>query len=492
MKVRFSALAATLVVLSLIFLTCLCPCREVSALKFEKYAVYYGPPKVARLSKFDLVIIETQHYTSEQIQLLKGYCKVVAYLSPVAIGGWEWWADEVDESWVIGYDPTWNEHILNISDPSFQTFLLERVVPHYVSLNVDGLFIDNVDLAIYYGMSAGIIQFLKNLKLQFPNLLVIQNRGFEIVDYTKEYVDGFMFESFGSTWYSANGQIRYKIIKGSDYEWMIAQANKLRRISMETGAIVLALGYASPNSALNDDPNILSYVYNLSWSYGFISYVSTVYLDQVYLWNISFPCPGNWENFNMLEDDGYEALIEEIELESLNIRGVGYLISENTLHLRSSYEAEITFPTSDLAWTYIVYINSRPGGIYSGWDYMAIVNMTKSKAKAYLTDFSSNTVEIQFEIDEKTLTLHIPLNTLDIQGEQLSLKWETVRIGANGLHQKIDDTSIYQITVEKQHQPPPQQPEKPMESLPIYWMVFALASIAIAILLIALVLRKRG
>ena len=108
MRAHLSALAlATILILT--FFTHSCLWGRVSALKLEKYAVYYGPPKVARLSKFDLVIIETQHYTSDQIQLLKGYCKVVAYLSPAAIGGWEWWADEVDESWVIGYDPTWNE-----------------------------------------------------------------------------------------------------------------------------------------------------------------------------------------------------------------------------------------------------------------------------------------------------------------------------------------------------------------------------------------------
>jgi endo-alpha-1,4-polygalactosaminidase (GH114 family) len=82
-----------------------------------------------------------------------------------------------------------------------------------ISKGMDGVFLDTLDWLDYYRDDAslyarllnGYKEFLKKLKAKYPELLIIQNRGFycyEKVSY--KYIDGILWENFSSPYLSEN------------------------------------------------------------------------------------------------------------------------------------------------------------------------------------------------------------------------------------------------------------------------------------------------
>ena len=253
--------------------------------RISSFVVYYGDDRVEELRMFDLAILSP--LLEEEIVELNNYGVItIGYVSLTTVGGWEPWAKNVSDDLVVGSYVEWGEKIVNACDCRWEKILLNQAIPYILGKGFKGVFLDNLDMVDNYPfMKNCVIKLVKDIRKKYPNVIIVVNRGFTIVEDIAPYVDAVLFEDFG-TFYDFSKK-QYLKWSGSDYVWMINVAEKLRKLSMKYGIIVLALGYADLNNKtmLNE---YCEYVSNLASKYGFVSYVGNIYLNKVNTVYLSF------------------------------------------------------------------------------------------------------------------------------------------------------------------------------------------------------------
>lgn len=186
-------------------------------LKVSDYKIFYGTPTgkiLDEMRKFDLVIIETHEYTSEQIKAIQQDGTIVlGYLSVMELETWnESLVKKVEVSDYLFVDKKkryiskWDTYLMDLSSKHYQELLLTDARKHILNKGVDGIFIDTAgDIDDYFYkdeqmkqmLRDGYRQLLISLKQQNPEILVVQNWGFDTYKTTtKNLVNGIMWENF--------------------------------------------------------------------------------------------------------------------------------------------------------------------------------------------------------------------------------------------------------------------------------------------------------
>jgi len=249
---------------------------EHRLISVSNYAVYYGDFDV-NLTKFDLVITSPL-YLSEEVALLKNSSIVVAYLSLTTISGWEPWAENVSEDLIIGYDPDWDEYIINVSDPRWEKIVL-NVVEWFLSKGYSGVFLDNVDMVEDYpSLNWSVIEIMGKIRKTYRGAIIVQNRGFAVLNITSKYIDLLLFEDFGSLYDFEQGT--YRKFNEEEMRWLRKTALWIKQLSDKYKFKVLALGYANMSN-LEQLSEIEEYTNQLASEYDFIPYVADLYLDKL-------------------------------------------------------------------------------------------------------------------------------------------------------------------------------------------------------------------
>ena len=247
--------------------------------KIENFVVYYGSDKIDVISKFDLAILSPLLSKNNIRKLNDQGVITIGYISLTTIGGWEPWVKNVTKDIIIGRYSQWGENIINVSSTKWHKIVLEVAIPYILDKGFRGVFLDNLDMVDRYPwMKNGIINLVKTIRQEYPNVIIIVNRGFTIIDSIAPYIDAVLFECFG-TYYDFSSK-KYLKWSGGDYEWMINIAQHLRELSERYGLLVLALGYTDlkNNTMLIEYTN---YVNNLAKLYGFIPYVAEISLTKI-------------------------------------------------------------------------------------------------------------------------------------------------------------------------------------------------------------------
>jgi uncharacterized protein (TIGR01370 family) len=162
------------------------PARE-RIREIQNYIVYYGEGRAADLARFDLAILQPETLDPAGLKLLhrKGTL-VVAYLS---IGEVElyrpWYIDgRVDPGWILGRNEDWGSYYIDAGQPGWQD-LMVSVAGEYIARGFDGVFLDTLDTVdVYPETTDGMIAIVHNLRAAYPEALIVQNRGFSLIDVT--------------------------------------------------------------------------------------------------------------------------------------------------------------------------------------------------------------------------------------------------------------------------------------------------------------------
>jgi polysaccharide biosynthesis protein PelA len=107
-----------------------------------------GPAQVAeRLGRFDLVVVDGELATAEEVAALRGRgTTVLAYLSVGTIERWRSWYGEL-KRFRLGAWADWkDEWFADVSKAKLRRALSERIAPRLLAKGFDGLFLDNVDM----------------------------------------------------------------------------------------------------------------------------------------------------------------------------------------------------------------------------------------------------------------------------------------------------------------------------------------------------------
>jgi endo-alpha-1,4-polygalactosaminidase (GH114 family) len=203
----------------------------------KSFTIFYGIPdkqKLTNLLEKDAVIIEPSAFTKEDVESLKkSDVKVFGYVSLMQLENWNLelkkhilpsdYARLNDERIYIR---EWDTYVMDPREKHYREVLLWKINKYIIDRGFDGVFFDTVDDLDYHfieqkdvqnSMRLSYVSLLEEVKTVKPDLLVLQNRGFDTLKSTSHpYIDGILWEGFDA-----------KDIKGS--EWAQTWLKYLRK-----------------------------------------------------------------------------------------------------------------------------------------------------------------------------------------------------------------------------------------------------------------------
>ncbi len=236
------------------------------------YSVYYGKKAadVEQLANYDLAIVQPGTVSAAQLKTLHDNgTRVAAYLTIGELDKDSAFNAKVPAEWVLGTNANWGSKFIDASQPGWQALIKEQA-DALIKAGFDGFFLDTLDTAdLYPKAGPGLVQIVQNLRKAYPDAVLVQNRGFALLNQTAPSLDAVMFENFSSGYN----------FKDKTYGATSGDPSFVQNVA-KRGLKVLALDYATP-----DQTDLVTRSYSRAKSYGFVPYVSTINLDAVYTAN---------------------------------------------------------------------------------------------------------------------------------------------------------------------------------------------------------------
>ncbi|OED38420.1 hypothetical protein AB833_19770 [Chromatiales bacterium (ex Bugula neritina AB1)] len=246
----------------------------------KSVAFFYGPnPPVNALSQFDRLILESENVKPDELQDLKrNNSTAFAYLSVGEVGPHRNWFNTVPQAAILADNPDWNTKVMDLTSARWQRFLLQRVT-QLVNAGYDGLFLDTMDsyqLAVTTdeqrkAQQDSLANLLYRIKNQHPDIRMIVNRGFEVMDKISPYIEAVAAESLYAGWNNAEQQ--YLPVPIADRTWL---QGKLEQIRLDHNLDIIIVDYLPP-SRRSDARDTAAQIAG----HGFIPWIANPSLDYV-------------------------------------------------------------------------------------------------------------------------------------------------------------------------------------------------------------------
>lgn len=251
-------------------------------LNFNKWIVFYGQEADWKdFGKAHLVVLDPE--SKVDLQQLKQHNRLVlGYLSLGEIHRSRDFFKRFEWAGVLlEANPNWPDaRLVDVRAESWQKFVLEQRIPQLMAQGFNGIFIDTLDSVIHYqsthldmvGLEGAAVDLLEQIDQRFPDLFVMVNRGVELAPAFAPYVDAVLAESFVTDWNFKTRSPRMR--KANEAEGYL---KVLKRVHEEHDVKLYSLDYWDMQ-----DRKTVKQIYALQKSRGYIPYVSTIELNQIY------------------------------------------------------------------------------------------------------------------------------------------------------------------------------------------------------------------
>ncbi len=211
--------------------------------------VYYGDKHPSdRLETFDIIILESGNVDTNTEGFKKNREKIFTYVSIGEVEKNRSYYSQIKQEWLGGENKLWKSKLLDLSKEGYKNFLIDSVITDLIKKGYKNFFFDTVDSyhllpltekeKLSYELE--IVDFLKKLKTKYPNIKIILNRGFEIIDRAYPYINGVLFESL---FYGLDHKtLDYRQVPYKDREWLLAKVKMIQSYKLP----VIALDYLPP------------------------------------------------------------------------------------------------------------------------------------------------------------------------------------------------------------------------------------------------------
>ncbi len=249
----------------------------------ERWAVYYGEelPSTTFLP-YDLVVFDSVKYPP--LRPLQNHGKtLLGYLS---IGEAEDYREDFKTIKGMGLllheNKNWAGHFMvDVRKPEWTKYLIEQKIPEILHKHFNGLMLYTADSVLalettdpvrFRGMKQALLDLLATIRMHYPEIKIMINRGFDAFPEAAPYVDMVMAESTMIDAYSDPKKPKF-------FEDFIYQeiADKMKAAQAVSPALkVYGLDYWDPK-----DPATIKKIYAKHRATGYIPYVSTADLQDV-------------------------------------------------------------------------------------------------------------------------------------------------------------------------------------------------------------------
>ncbi|MGM0823107.1 MAG: bifunctional glycoside hydrolase 114/ polysaccharide deacetylase family protein [Pseudomonadota bacterium] len=216
-------------------------------------AFYYGNDVPTELlSQFDWIVVEAANVDEHQYdQLTQHGGQPFAYLSVGELDGWRDNKNPVDESVLMTRNDAWNSQVADLTAPEWQQWLIDEHVRPLWEAGYRGLFLDTLDSYRLFApdgdnarrQQEALVAIIARIKRQYPDIQLIMNRGFEILDRVHNDVVGVAAESLYRGW-NPDTKV-YGEVPDNDQAWLY---DHLVRVRDDYQLPAIAIDYVPANN----------------------------------------------------------------------------------------------------------------------------------------------------------------------------------------------------------------------------------------------------
>lgn len=149
------------------------------------------------LATYDVVLLDPAPYEPADLDRLReAGTLALGYVNIGEVESWRPFADRVDPDWVIGANPDWEGHeFVDAREPGWRQLVVETAARGVQRRGFGGLFLDMADVAVIYPETeAGMVALIRELRAAYPDLVLVMNRGFPLLDSLDGVIDGLLVE----------------------------------------------------------------------------------------------------------------------------------------------------------------------------------------------------------------------------------------------------------------------------------------------------------
>lgn len=244
--------------------------------------VYSDSVKPDDIKKFDLAVLDADAHPALD-SLKNSGTLLFGYISLAEVGSYRWyWRQISAQPWVLDKNPDWDSYMLDVRDKDWQKIVLKEIIPAILEQGFDGLFLDTIDTAEYLekyhlsqkypGSQAAMVQLIEKIRWQYPQIYIIANRGFSMLNDFGWAVDGVVAESVLTEFNHEQQALNFNSDNAHN-----ARLAFLRNAKMQYNLEVFTLDYVGETGDFDTNQ-----VTAKAREQGFIPYISTRNLNKIH------------------------------------------------------------------------------------------------------------------------------------------------------------------------------------------------------------------
>ncbi len=207
---------------------------------------YAANPPVNELKAFDVVVVDPDSGLTPA-KFGTGPSQLFAYVSVGEAESSRPYFNQFEAAWLIGENKAWKSKVVDVSNPAWQKFFLDKVIEPLWQAGYRGFFLDTMDsyqLAAkkedLLPMEAGLAATVRSIHQRHPEARLIMNRGFEVFERVKDITFAVAAESLFQNFSPVSG--KYGEVSSVDREWLLGKLNEVKK----AGVPVIAIDYVPP------------------------------------------------------------------------------------------------------------------------------------------------------------------------------------------------------------------------------------------------------
>ncbi len=265
-------------------------CAQAPEAPPKSWAVYYSNDLPAEtFLRFDLLVFDHQAHPTLRPLIQRGKT-VLGYLSAGEVQNdpARGYYAELDQLDLLIKSDTHHTAVssiestpVDIRHPEWARLIVEEMIPALLRQGFDGVMLDTIDSSValeekdpvkYAGMKQAAIHLIKAIRMNYPHIKIMLNRGLEIIPAIEQDVDYILAESIHTT-YDFKTQ-KHGLVKDSYYESI---AKYLKDAQVRAPHLqVVSLDYWD----MKDEAGVKK-IYEAQRKHGFVPYVTHISLHQL-------------------------------------------------------------------------------------------------------------------------------------------------------------------------------------------------------------------
>ncbi|MDP5231333.1 MAG: endo alpha-1,4 polygalactosaminidase [Cellulophaga sp.] len=166
--------------------------------KTDSFFICYGKIMPEKVFGYDVVILESQLYNTDEIKQFKAQNNtVIGYISLTEIHPTSTLYEKI-KNYTFGKNDIWGSYYIDIAKPQAQEIIYQEV-DSILQKGFDGLFMDNLDNASQWGVlkdhKCSLVQLVKEIKKRHSSIYLMQNAGLFVAKDLKNTTDSILIES---------------------------------------------------------------------------------------------------------------------------------------------------------------------------------------------------------------------------------------------------------------------------------------------------------